>query len=64
MGNADIYFYEKPGTKRWDTCAGEALLESVGGYLTDIDGQAYKYFCKLFINKIPIMKKNLLIPKD
>jgi fructose-1,6-bisphosphatase/inositol monophosphatase family enzyme len=43
------YFYEKSGTKRWDTCAGEALLKSIGGYLTDLNGNSYEYKCT-FIN--------------
>lgn len=32
-----------PGTKRWDTCAGEAILRASGGALTDRNGAAYDY---------------------
>lgn len=42
-GNVDGYFYDKPGTKRWDTCAPEALLISGGGVLTDLKGDYYLY---------------------
>lgn len=52
-GTADAYVFASPGCKRWDTCACEALLEAVGGTLTDIcgehieyDGQADSYVCK------------------
>ena len=31
------------GTKKWDTCAPEALLLAVGGCLTDVRGVAYDY---------------------
>ena len=44
-GLADCYFYEieNNGTKRWDTCAGEALLSCFGGITTGKDGVAYDY---------------------
>ncbi len=42
-GNVDAYFYDKPGTKRWDTCGPEALLISAGGILTDLKGDLYLY---------------------
>ena len=32
-----------PGCKKWDTCAPEAVLRAMGGVLTDITGQPYKY---------------------
>ncbi len=37
-GKADVYLYPQPGTKRWDTCAPEAILRELGGVLTDKDG--------------------------
>eukprot|EP00035_Acanthoeca_spectabilis_P004492 m.104072 g.104072 ORF g.104072 m.104072 type:complete len:327 (+) comp12600_c0_seq2:180-1160(+) len=42
-GVIDCYLYPVPGTKRWDTCAGEALLRASGGTLTDREGKAYSY---------------------
>jgi len=30
-------------TKKWDTCASEALLMSLGGILTTLRGDSYKY---------------------
>ena len=42
-GTADAYVYASPGCKRWDTCACEALLEAVGGTLTDICGEHIEY---------------------
>ncbi|RNA19935.1 3 (2)-5 -bisphosphate nucleotidase 1 [Brachionus plicatilis] len=40
---ADYYIYPKNGTKRWDTCAPEALIQSLGGCMTDIFGNQYSY---------------------
>ena len=42
-GRADVYAFASPGTSKWDTCAGEALLEAVGGTLTDVCGNYYQY---------------------
>jgi len=43
-GRVDAYVFPTPGTKKWDTCAPEAILRSVGGTLTDIQGRSYRYF--------------------
>ncbi|CAL8090685.1 unnamed protein product [Calicophoron daubneyi] len=42
-GLAHVYLFPSPGCKRWDTCAPEALLTSVGGRLTDLFGESYDY---------------------
>jgi len=42
-GTADIYLYPFKGTKKWDTCAPEAVLRSAGGQLTDIRGNKLIY---------------------
>ena len=42
-GTADGYIFASPGCKRWDTCACEAVLEGVGGKLTDVFGNRIKY---------------------
>lgn len=42
-GKADCYLYPRDGTKRWDTCAPEALLRSLGGTITDIFNNEYSY---------------------
>eukprot|EP00117_Sycon_ciliatum_P037718 scpid9364/ scgid28152/ 3&apos; Bisphosphate 3&apos; PAP-inositol 1,4-phosphatase len=42
-GRADVYAFASPGTSKWDTCAGQAMLEAVGGHLTDIAGNKYRY---------------------
>lgn len=44
LGVADVYVYPTPGTKKWDTCAPEALLRILGGTLTDTTGTPYSYF--------------------
>ena len=42
-GKADTYIYPKLGTKKWDTCAGDALVHAVGGLLTDVHGKPLSY---------------------
>lgn len=44
-GLSDCYFYDlgENGTKCWDTCAGEALVECFGGVTTGKDGVKYIY---------------------
>jgi len=42
-GEAHVYLHPSPGCKKWDTCAPEAVLRAMGGVLTDITGQPYKY---------------------
>jgi len=42
-GLADCYIYPRNGTKRWDTCAPEAILRSMNGTLTDAFGNDYCY---------------------
>lgn len=39
----DAYVYPSPGTKRWDTCAGDALIKAAGGDVTDVHGQPLIY---------------------
>merc|ERR1711976_19351 len=43
QGEAHAYMFASPWTKKWDTCAPEAVLEAVGGRLTDIHGNLYNY---------------------
>lgn len=33
-GDAHAYVFASPGTKKWDTCAPEAVLVAMGGALT------------------------------
>lgn len=42
-GTADVYCYPTPGTKKWDTCAPEAILNFLGGKMTDKDGAEIDY---------------------
>lgn len=43
LGEADAYIYASKGTKRWDTCAPEAVLCAAGGSMTDILGRPINY---------------------
>lgn len=42
-GKAHAYVFASPGSKRWDTCAPEAILLAMGGELTDMNGNHYNY---------------------
>lgn len=42
-GKAHAYVFASAGCKKWDTCAGEAILEAHGGILTDMVGRHYNY---------------------
>lgn len=42
-GKASAYVFASPGCKKWDTCGPEAILHAVGGKLTDMHGNAYRY---------------------
>lgn len=42
-GKASAYVFASPGCKKWDTCAPEAILHTVGGKLTDMYGNPYRY---------------------
>ena len=40
---AHAYVFASIGCKKWDTCAPEAILTSLGGSLTDIHGKPIPY---------------------
>lgn len=42
-GRASAYVFASPGCKKWDTCGPEAILHAVGGKLTDMHGNPYRY---------------------
>ena len=42
-GKAHAYVFASRGCKKWDTCAPQAVLESIGGKLTDMFGQELGY---------------------
>jgi len=42
-GEANVYSYPREGTKRWDICAVHAILEALGGSLTDMYGRPIRY---------------------
>ena len=42
-GNVDAYVFPSPGTKKWDSCAGDAIVREAGGIMTDVNGQLLRY---------------------
>ena len=60
-GHADAYVFATPGTKKWDTCAPEAILNASGGALTDILNKNINYGNtepKYFMNWTGILATN------
>ena len=49
-GSADAYVYASTGTKKWDTCAPEALVMTTGGKLTDVHGSSLLYNPQCIMN--------------
>ncbi|CAJ0578309.1 unnamed protein product, partial [Mesorhabditis spiculigera] len=41
-GTAEMYVHQT-AIKKWDTCAGDALLRAVGGSMLDLEGEPLKY---------------------
>lgn len=42
-GQADLYLHPSPGTKLWDSCAPQIILEEAGGKFTDGLGNPIRY---------------------
>ncbi|CAG0887977.1 unnamed protein product [Cyprideis torosa] len=42
-GLADSYFYPREGTKKWDVCGPHAVLQAVGGVVSDGLGEEIRY---------------------
>lgn len=42
-GEVDAYVFPSPGTKKWDTCAVDAIVRAHGGLLTDVNGELLDY---------------------
>jgi 3'(2'), 5'-bisphosphate nucleotidase len=42
-GSVDCYQYPRPGTKRWDVLAGDAIIRALGGACTDACGRDITY---------------------
>lgn len=54
-GTAEIYLHST-AIKKWDTCAGDAILRSLGGAMLDLSGEPLKYS-----EKEPILNKKGLV---
>ena len=52
-GHADVSFRMKPGTKEWDTAAGQIIVEEAGGAVLKLDGTAYTYNRQNVVNEEP-----------
>lgn len=42
-GKVDAYVFPSDGTKKWDTCAVDAIVRANGGLLTDVNGDLFDY---------------------
>lgn len=57
-GSRDLYVYGGGRTKKWDTCAPEAILVAAGGRLTDVDGAPLIYTSADLLNRRGIVASN------
>jgi 3'(2'), 5'-bisphosphate nucleotidase len=60
-GSRDLYVYPGGRTKKWDTCAPEAILAAAGGRLTDIHGASISYTETELYNRRGIIASNGLL---
>ena len=64
-GEADISYRVTDGTKEWDTCAMQIIVEEAGGYVLKFDGTPIKYNREDVYNRggfvICNSKKNFII---
>ena len=42
-GEADLFIYCDPLTKRWDSCCGDAIMKALGGYFLNTRGENIQY---------------------
>ncbi len=42
-GEADVFAYCESFTKKWDSCAGEAIIKSLNGYFIDGNSNNLSY---------------------
>jgi len=42
-GEAALYVFPRPGQKKWDTCASEAVVKALGGHISDMLGRGFEY---------------------
>ncbi len=42
-GGVDAYVFPSNGTKKWDSCAGDAIVREAGGIMTDVNGALLEY---------------------
>jgi len=42
-GEAEVWLFPRAGCSRWDTCAGDAMIQSLGGKGTSHTGDVYSY---------------------
>ncbi len=57
-GEADVYLEPGPYTKRWDSCAPEAILRAAGGTLTTILGHPLSYGGRRLANTQGLLASN------
>lgn len=57
-GTRDLYVYSGGRTKRWDSCAPEAILTAAGGRLTDTNGEPIDYTTPDLLNRRGLVASN------
>jgi fructose-1,6-bisphosphatase/inositol monophosphatase family enzyme len=66
MNDADLHVCTSTTIKKWDTCAGQVILEEAGGIMTDLEGSELDYkketleWDKSFVATSPKIHKRVL----
>lgn len=60
-GAADLYVAPGNAGKRWDACAGDAIVTAAGGRFTDTAGEAFDYRAPSLVNNQGLIATNGLL---
>ena len=61
---ADWYVHPNPGTKEWDTCAPEIILQEAGGTMTDCWNRPIRYNRQNVKNLFGVLASNRVVHNE
>ena len=60
-GHADFYVHPNPGTKEWDTCASDIIIQEAGGLMTDCWNRPLLYNQADVVRRFGVLASNGVI---